>query len=387
VDAGTREQSNTVVAIGQSALLKAYRQLQAGVNCEIEIGRHLSANATSNVPGLLGAMHYQKGDEPPAVVASVQAFVANQGDAWTLTLQALDRFLNWVEAHRPELPEASPPDSMMARARCAPPDVLQQQCATDLGHFRLLGRRTAEMHLALGTPSADPAFEREPFSAEYQTMVHQAARARLTRLIEAARATRSFGSERTQALLAELTHQESLIDAILNQVHGPDFAVERIRCHGDLHLGQVLFTGDDFVIIDFEGEPARSLSERRLKQCVLRDVTGMIRSFSYAGDMACRERRRGPDTAQVEPWAQAFSTWMAAAYLGAYLERLGSSPLVPGQDMLSDALLDFYELDKALYEVEYELGSRPDWIDIPLLGVGRIVRRWRNRSGEPAVDA
>ncbi len=150
----------------------------------------------------------------------------------------------------------------------------------------------------------------------------------------------------------------------------------RIRGHGDLHLGQVLFTGDDFVIIDFEGEPGRPLNERRFKRGVLRDAMGMMRSFSYATEAVLRSGRiRQEDVAKLTGWADAWTTWIGSTYLKAYLETLGETPLLPKSDELRDLLLEFYEIEKVVYEVEYELNNRPDWLRIPLAGLARILER------------
>ena len=157
---------------------------------------------------------------------------------------------------------------------------------------------------------------------------------------------------------------------------GRKIEVSRIRCHGDLHLGQVLFTGDDFVIIDFEGEPARPTVERRYKRCALRDAMGMFRSFNYVAEAVLRSGRvRSEDLAPLAPWAEAWTDWVGAVYLGSYLQGIAGTPLAPRSDELVDLLLDFYELEKVIYEVEYELHNRPDWLHIPLAGMNRILQR------------
>jgi maltose alpha-D-glucosyltransferase/alpha-amylase len=138
----------------------------------------------------------------------------------------------------------------------------------------------------------------------------------------------------------------------------------------------VLFTGDDFVIIDFEGEPARPTSERRYKRCALRDAMGMVRSFSYAAEAVLRGARvRIEDLPTIEPWTEAWTQWVSAAYLGAYLQAIEGSPLAPSSDEFRDLLLDFYELEKVIYEIEYELHNRPDWLHIPLQGLSNILER------------
>jgi maltose alpha-D-glucosyltransferase/alpha-amylase len=154
--------------------------------------------------------------------------------------------------------------------------------------------------------------------------------------------------------------------------------VMRIRCHGDYHLGQVLYTGHDFVIIDFEGEPARPLSERRIKRSALHDVAGMLRSFHYAAYSALLDREasgvvRPEDIPILEPWARFWYLWVSAAFLKAYLAEAGQASFIPQSREELQALLDAFLLEKAIYEVGYELNNRPEWVRIPLQGILDLV--------------
>ena len=169
----------------------------------------------------------------------------------------------------------------------------------------------------------------------------------------------------------ELIARHGEFDSVLRKLVTTKLDVLKIRIHGDYHLGQVLFTGKDFVIIDFEGEPGRSLAERRFKNCALRDVASMARSLDYAALSALRTGAiRADDVARLEPWARAWSAWMSASFVQAYLATIDSqSRLVPASDSDCSALLDYYLLDKCLYELEYEFNNRPDWISIPLFGL------------------
>ena len=164
--------------------------------------------------------------------------------------------------------------------------------------------------------------------------------------------------------------KEKQIDERLQAVTKRKYEVDRIRCHGDLHLGQVLFLGSDFLFIDFEGEPARRLSERRYKRASMRDVTGMLRSFAYAAESSLRlGPSRNEDMALLEPWARAWVEWVGAVYLGAYLRELSGTRIIPKTDAERDRLLDFYQLEKVIYEVGYEQMNRPTWLGIPLRGL------------------
>jgi len=242
---------------------------------------------------------------------------------------------------------------------------------------RLLGQRTAELHLALASDEEDPAFAPEPFSSQlrstYQSMrnltgrTFRLLRSRLTSLPEDTR-------KRAARLVAQQEQIGSCFDAMLKRRSN----IVRIRTHGDLHLGQVLYTGKDFVIIDFEGEPARPLIERRRKRPGLRDVAGMLRSFHYAAFSTLLDETRGGslggrDYASMEPWAKLWHEWTSWAYLKAYLETAGESPIVPKDRDELKALLESFVLDKAIYELGYELNNRPEWVSIPLHGIEQLV--------------
>jgi len=167
---------------------------------------------------------------------------------------------------------------------------------------------------------------------------------------------------------------EGRIDARLRDITARKLELERIRVHGDLHLGQVLDTGSDFVIIDFEGEPGRKLYERRYKRCPLVDVAGMMRSFHYASESALRSGRlRAEDAAALLPWARAWTSWVRAAFVGEYLKSIGAARFVPVDDREKERMLAFYQLEKCIYEIRYELNNRPDWVEIPLVGLRQAM--------------
>jgi maltose alpha-D-glucosyltransferase/alpha-amylase len=171
-------------------------------------------------------------------------------------------------------------------------------------------------------------------------------------------------------VVQELIARHTEFDTVLRRLVSTKIDAQRIRTHGDYHLGQVLFTGKDFVIIDFEGEPGRTLAERRFKHCALRDVAGLVRSLDYAALSALRNGSVRPsDVERLEPFARAWSAAMSAAFVQSYLTTLDGSGLLPEAPAHTSALLDFYLLDKCLYELDYEFNSRPDWVSIPLYGL------------------
>jgi maltose alpha-D-glucosyltransferase/alpha-amylase len=373
------EQSNSVLLVGERALVKIYREVEPNVSPELEVGLFLGRHGDGRLaPRVLGSVQYEQPGRAPAPVSLVQEFVANEGDAWNLTKSEIELFIDRVLSRQApaEAAPGPPPAHFTEAARAPVPPALLELSGRYFSLARQLARRTADVHLLLASERTDPAFAPEPFTAQHQQSIFQWSHARLARTFEALRRRLPTLPDRARELAAGLLPQESTIDDLLRQITRRKIEVSRIRCHGDLHLGQVLFKGDDFVIIDFEGEPARPISERRYKRCALRDATGMVRSFSYAAEAVLRGPRvRAEDLATVAPWMEAWTQWVSAAYLGAYLQAIEGSPLAPAADEFRDLLFEFYELEKVIYEVEYELNNRPDWLPIPLSGLARMLNR------------
>jgi maltose alpha-D-glucosyltransferase/alpha-amylase len=361
-------------------MVKIYRLIEPGISPELEVGHFLSQPSAGRLaPKVLGSLQYTQKGRDPAVVAIAHEFVPNEGDAWRLTLDAIELFFERVLTDRPAAVPPLPPPSLMEASRTTTPQALLDVGGRYFSLARQLGARTGEVHNRLAEGGKDPAFAREPMSPQHQQSIYQWSHIRLARMIETLRRLLPQLPASARPLAETLIPAEKAIDDMLKRVVGPRFNADRIRGHGDLHLGQVLFTGDDFVIIDFEGEPARPNSERRYKRSGLRDVMGMIRSFSYATEAVLRGGRVRPeDRAALEPWANAWTGWVSATYLCSYLHTVAGKRLVPAEGQLTDLLLDFYELEKVIYEVEYELNSRPEWVSIPMAGLVRILGR---RSG------
>jgi maltose alpha-D-glucosyltransferase/alpha-amylase len=176
-------------------------------------------------------------------------------------------------------------------------------------------------------------------------------------------------SAELKELMTAALAKRGQLGQLIKQVVARRIDVDRIRCHGDYHLGQVLFTGKDFVILDFEGEPGRTLAERRFKRCVLRDVAGMIRSFDYARVTALQQYVSARDREVAQRHSLVWYGWCVAGFLRAYLGAVEGSRLVPAARSELELLLDFYTVEKCLYELNYELNNRPDWVQIPLAGL------------------
>ncbi|MBE0556137.1 MAG: putative maltokinase, partial [Proteobacteria bacterium] len=278
------EQSNSSFLYGTELLMKLYRKIEEGLNPDLEIGRYLTESQKfSNTPDVFGSLEYRRKGQEPLILGTLVKYVPNQGDAWTMTLDSVRGYIERVLAVRNEIKELPPlPASVLSASTSEPAELLQELIGgVYLEMAAKIGHRTGEMHLALSRPTDDPAFAPEPFSLLYQKSLFHSMRTLTKRTLELLRKSMKHLPEDVREDASRLLTMESkIIDTFANFVHRR-LSVTKIRVHGDYHLGQLLFTGNDFVIIDFEGEPARSISERRLKRSPLRDVAGMIRSFHY----------------------------------------------------------------------------------------------------------
>ena len=255
------------------------------------------------------------------------------------------------------------------------PSQVQARVGPNLESARLLGERTDELHLELCCDSNDPAFSPEPFRVEDGRMFSDSALALLTRTFGALRQKLPELAERAQRDAQRLLSLEEKIHRRFALLKDLPVTAMRCRIHGDYHLGQLLFTGDDFMIIDFEGEPARPLSERRTKRLPLQDVAGMLRSFHYAAYAPILgEGGSGAEVDRLNVWSRYWYKWVSATFLRTYLEVSGGAPYLPHTRPELETLLDIYILDKAVYELGYELNNRPRWVAIPLEGILASLR-------------
>ena len=360
IDRLGREQSNTSMLIGEQMILKVFRRLEPGVHPELEIGRFLTDVAGfGNVPPLLGSVELVGVDGQPTALAVLQKFVRNQGDGWGYALDYLDRVLGELEI------------------RPAGDRVEEEVHLPFLSLVETLGTRVAEMHRAFALPVDDPAFAPEPANADDLAAWGDQVRLQACSAHEALSRTLAGGNLPGEAgdLALRVLRQWQRIDGLIDKALPKRLKVMKTRLHGDFHLGQVVVVKNDFHILDFEGEPARPLSERRAKHAPLRDVAGMVRSFDYAGWAALNDRVLSrPQSAGTI--AAAVETWKAACivrFLKGYRQAIGDCPSVPSKMKDFDRLLDLFVLDKALYEICYEAANRPDWLPIPLEGVARLI--------------
>jgi maltose alpha-D-glucosyltransferase/alpha-amylase len=372
------EQSNSSVMLGNQAIVKFIRRFEEGVNPGVEIGRFLSERARFPfAPRNGGSIEYRSDAQgsQPVTVAILEELIEKEDDGWGYVVDALTHGLEEALAHRGDFElNLNAPRSLFSLDR----NELDPAHPLVGPHFewaRLLGQRTAEMHAALTSDQYDPAFLPEPLTALDRQALYHGARS-LTRQVlrDAASLTR------TSTRVQEVLRREDEILARLRSFVSVSVQAKRIRCHGDYHLGQVLWTGRDFVIIDFEGEPTRSLGRRRLKRPAVFDLAGMVRSLHYAAQAAELRLIRelgipvdGDELARVDEWVTFWYRWVAGTFLGAYLDLAADAGYLPSDRTQVAQMLDFFLLEKAVYELGYEANSRPSWIDTPARGILDIL--------------
>jgi maltose alpha-D-glucosyltransferase/alpha-amylase len=368
------EQSNTSMVYGDRFILKLFRRIEEGLNPDLEISRFLKARQFPGVPPLAGDIEYRSRNGLSSTLGLLHGWIPNSQDAWSHTLDALGRYFERVETSviSPGLP---PEESLLALAGREPPVSLAPLFGTYLELARRLGQRTAELHVALASEPEDRDFAPEPFTPFYQRSLYQSMRNLAVQNLRLLRFQVASLPEPVQTEARQILAMEGLILERLRVVFETRIRTLRIRCHGDFHLGQVLYTGKDFLIIDFEGEPVRPLTERRIKRSPLRDVAGMLRSFHYAVHVAgFQQMERAPDARlRLEPWMALWYRWIGAAFLTTYLETARTASFLPREDVELRVLLESFLLDKALYELGYELNSRPEWVAIPIRGILQTI--------------
>jgi len=358
------DQSNSSIAFEEEMLLKMLRQPETGIHPEVEIGRFLTTvSPFHNTPDFLGQVTLERDAAEPITVAILTRLVPNQGDGWRVTAEYLDRMVN---------------DRQFGSEPGADPHAYYRELA------RRLGLRVGELHKALGAITGTPDFDPQPITdedcaawlADAQGMAERA----LDDLAEALPRLAPELRGEAEALIARRADIGARLESSIDRAKG----LAKIRIHGDLHLGQVLVAKNDFYIIDFEGEPARPLAERRRRHSALRDVAGMLRSFDYAAWAALKRARESGNSIApaLYPALESWRGLAAEAFLGCYQEGAGGMAGLPGEPDSFAALLDFFLMEKGCYELRYEVGARPDWVEIPLRGLARLLAGPEDEAGQ-----
>ncbi len=365
------EQSNSSIIFDAKIYVKLFRKLEEGINPDLELTKQLTEKCGfEHVPFYLGDIHYIAPGQDPASLVMIQSYTASEQDGWSHTLGAVSRYFERVlaEPQSPPAPSVGLWDEIPAQFA----DLIE---GGHLDTVRLLGERTAEMHLALANDSESPDFAPEPFSLQHQRSVFQSIRSETKHTVALLTRMESQLEEHSIELAEEVLRRADSLGTCHDYLLREPIDANKIRIHGDYHLGQLLFTGKDFIILDFEGEPGRPIGERRLKRSALIDVAGMLRSFNYAAHHGLLESRtvRPIDRLTLETYADLWSTRASQVFLNAYLERAGTAPFVPKKQGDLRSLLRSYLIYKALYELRYELNNRPKWVAIPLRGLLSLI--------------
>lgn len=372
------EQSNTSVAYGDRVLLKVYRRVEVGINPDLEIGRMLTAMKFPHSPSLAGSLEYVRKNNETVTVAILQGFVHNQGDAWNYTLEAFDQYVVRCRAQPPgSAHELTFAGSILEAAQGDIPLVVRECIGPYLDSVSLLGQRTAELHIALATVQDNPDFMPEPFSLEYRRSRYESMGRLVSQTCSLLRSRLNDLPSSTEQEARRVLNNESRMQNRFRAFSELETGARRTRCHGDYHLGQVLWTGRDFLISDFEGEPARPLSERRMKHSPIMDVAGMLRSLYYAPYATLLRQQplwhaEGAG-ASLDSWIRFWCGWVSVAFLKSYLKIAERASFWPGTQSEFHVLLDAHLLEKAVYEIGYELNNRPHWVRIPIRGVLEIL--------------
>jgi maltose alpha-D-glucosyltransferase / alpha-amylase len=349
------EQSNSSVLIANKMVLKAYRKVERGIQAELEMGRYLTDVAGyRHTPPLLGSIEQFDSERQPTALAIIQGFVPNQGDGWSFTLGNLRRIFASILQGNASWPGN---EAYRSLAEC-------------------LGTRIAELHQVLAIESGDPAFQPEPIEAAdvagWKRQIESEAETTFGLLANSEGMLPPEQHSRVQAMLDK---RDRILQLIVGFELEPSSAIKKTRFHGDLHLGQVLVAGDDFYVIDFEGEPARPFAQRRAKHSPLRDVAGMLRSLNYAAWSALFEAGAGQaeKLTILEKSAVYWEHEASSAFMRGYNKTIAGCSSCPSDSATFCRLLDLFLLEKCLYEIRYELANRPSWLPIPIEGILNLL--------------
>ncbi|KPK35121.1 MAG: alpha-amylase [Nitrospira bacterium SG8_35_1] len=371
------EQSNTSLLYDNAFFFKLYRKTSEGMNPDMEIIRFLTEKTKfASIPSFAGALEYRVKGQDPCILGMLQEYVPNQGDTWTYSLDAVkgyyDRILSKRHAISAEELEISIFDFDSTDIA---PQVQELIGGVFIEFCRLLGKRTGELHLALSSVDTDPAFSPESFSVLYQRSLYQSLRSLTRKVFQPLGKNLKKLPENLREEAEQIYQSEKTVLKYYEKILKRKIPVTKTRIHGDYHLGQVLHTGKDVIILDFEGEPARSLSERKIKRSPLVDVAGMLRSFHYAVHVEYFNHiaLRPEDSGELQPWIDPWFRSAGKVFLHSYLDTAGNADFIPKEARDLEILLNVFLLEKAVYEVGYELNNRPDWLLVPFRGIRSIL--------------
>jgi maltose alpha-D-glucosyltransferase / alpha-amylase len=368
------EQSNSSLVIGDKVVLKLVRRLIGGIHPEAEMSRYLTKIGYKNTGPLFGEVVRVDPQGVPHTLCILQGFIDNQGDAWNYALDYLRRTVNELAL------AVDSGDHIIDREK-------EIQGIEEYQNFAAtIGRRLGELHVALAAPSDDPAFAPEQATKKDVRGWNDGTHTLLVNALDILAAKMNEFSEHDRAMAQSVLDRRDLLLAVVQKLVPENADASRIRIHGDFHLGQVLMAQGDAFLIDFEGEPARALEERRKKSSPLRDVAGLLRSLSYASAAAQPTSESAPQATADRKRAlfERLRVHAEEAFMGAYRAAVADSPQpIAGDESTLAALLDLFLIEKAAYEIRYEAANRPTWIGLPLRGLASLASRLLGDTGAP----
>ncbi len=373
------EQSNTSITYGNRFFLKIFRKVDRAINPDLEITRFLTQHTSfKHIPAFVGAIEW-KFEKDSLVVGMMQEMVESSGDAWVNMLNRLNDFNESILVGNTVLKTHEKVGSLIEPVsyEFIPEEFKELLEASVAEQARLLGVRTGEMHLALSSGDSFPDFKPEEYSLHYQRSLYSGLQSLIRgTFLSQSKNLQKLGEEVRKEAEDVLAMKDEIL-VVLRRIYKKKIDVIKIRIHGDFHLGQVLYTGKDFIITDFEGEPAKSYSERRIKRSPLRDVAGMIRSFHYAayGSLFLDNQIRKEDFSRLIPFVEHWYHYMSGFFMKAYLETVKGSAFIPKNKEDLETLMTTFLLEKAIYELNYELNNRPNWVIIPLRGIKALMKK------------
>ena len=370
-------QNNSSVTYGDRFIAKVYRRVEPGLNPDSELVQHLTdRHDFPGIPPFAGALEYRPPGTPSASLVLVQGFLPNQGDGWTWMQEELARYYERASLLPADTIPTEVPDfwgGLDLHGRLPP--MLDELLGISDDAAIALGRRTAELHLSLAMPSRDPGFAPEPFLAEDLAALRQALQQQATTTFDLLKASVVRLSDDQVELASQVLSYRRRVARRMERVTETLPQAVRIRIHGDYHLGQVLRVGQEFVITDFEGDPAQPLAERRAKHPPLKDVAGMLRSFARAARIALQSHvaRRPEDPERLEPWTRIWQQSVSAEFLRGYGRAAGGASILPVMPEETSQLLEAYLLQHLLCELRFELDHRPAYVGVPLRGIVELL--------------
>ena len=371
------ELSNTSVQYGNKLFLKLYRSPEEGTNPEEDIVKALSNNRNfNNSPGFSGSIEYKRPGHDNMLLGILTDYITHEETAWQYTASAIDKFFDHIISQREQLLPDFSEDNPETYIPANEGDIKAVFDPLFMEMVGLLGQRTAEMHKALSSIKNDNRFAEDKFSLLYQKSLYQSFRTTVKRSFNQIKSSRKNLDQAQKTLLDEILDKENaLLSAVKQALEAGKMRASKLKIHGNYHLGQVLFTGKDFMITDFEGENVRSLSARNLKHCPLKDVAYMLRSFHYAIYMGHQtySARMPEHAALLEPWLDIWHNAVKEQFLKHYTRNAGHASFIPDESYQTDILLTLFTIEKAVDEAVYELENRPEWLHMPLNGLRKVI--------------